>query len=114
MGIVGAVLVATWSWGMVRDTSHVLLDRQAPARLRDAMRAAIEGQDASRVADLHVWSIGPGIFVAVITVVADEPREPDHYKAILPKDLGVVHTTVEVHRSATPILPNNSPEFPDR
>ena len=100
MGIVGAVLVATWSWGMVRDTSHVLLDRQAPARIRVAMRAAIEGRGASRVADLHVWSIGPNIYVAVITVVADEPKEPDHYKAMLPKDLGVVHTTVEVYRSS--------------
>ena len=100
MGIVGAVLVATWSWGMVRDTSHVLLDRQAPARIRDAMRAAIESRGASRVADLHVWSIGPNIYVAVITVVADEPKEPDHYKAMIPKDLGVVHTTVEVYRSS--------------
>jgi Co/Zn/Cd efflux system component len=40
------------------------------------MRVAIEGRDASRVADLHVWSIGPNIYVAVITVVADEPKEP--------------------------------------
>ena len=99
MGIVGAVLVARWSWGLLRDTSHVLLDRQAPARIRTAIRAAIEDQAASRVADLHVWSIGPNIYVAVITVVADEPKEPDHYKAMLPKDLGVVHTTVEVYRS---------------
>ena len=87
MGIVGAVLVARWSWGLLRDTSHVLLDRRAPARIRDAIRAAIEDHDASRVADLHVWSIGPNIYVAVITVVADEPQEPDHYKAMLPDDL---------------------------
>ena len=100
MGIVGAVLVARWSWGLLRDTSHVLLDRRAPARIRDAIRAAIEDHDASRVADLHVWSIGPNIYVAVITIVADEPQEPDHYKAMLPDDLGVVHTTVEVFRSS--------------
>ena len=100
MGIVGAVLVARWSWGLLRDTSHVLLDRRAPARIRYAIRAAIEDHDASRVADLHVWSIGPNIYVAVITVVADEPQEPDHYKAMLPDDLGVVHTTVEVFRSS--------------
>ena len=99
MGIVGAVLVARWSWGLLRDTSHVLLDRQAPDRIRDTIRGAIEGRESNRVADLHVWSIGPNIFAAEITLVADEPKEPDHYKAMLPEDLGVVHATVEVYRS---------------
>ena len=69
MGIVGATLVARWSWGLLRDTSHVLLDRQAPGRIRDAIRSAIEDHDSNQVADLHVWSIGPNIYVAVITLV---------------------------------------------
>ena len=100
LGIVGAALVARWSWGLLRDTSHVLLDRQAPATIRDAVRHALETHDDARVSDLHVWSIGPGILAAEITVVADQPLEPDAYKARLPADLGLVHVTVETHSCA--------------
>ena len=96
MGIVGAVLVARWSWGLLRDTSHVLLDRQAPTRICDSIKTAIEAGNDDRVADLHVWSIGPNIYVAAMTLVADDPQEPDHYKSLLPEGLGLVHATVEV------------------
>ena len=62
-------------------------------------RAAIEDIDDNRITDLHVWSIGPGIYSATITVVSDTPRPPDHYKQLIPKELGIVHTIVEVHQS---------------
>jgi Co/Zn/Cd efflux system component len=60
-------------------------------------RAAIESIDNTRISDLHIWSIGPGIYSATITVVSDAPRTPEHYKSLIPGDLGIVHTTVEVH-----------------
>jgi cation diffusion facilitator family transporter len=98
MGIVGAVLVARWSLGLLRTTGHVLLDRQAPDKVREAIREAIEREADNRVADLHVWSIGPNIYSVVVSVVTDEARDPEHYKALLPKDLGLVHQTIEVQR----------------
>ena len=58
MGIVGAILVARWSVGLIRDTSGILLDHQAPAAVQEKARTAIEGIDDNRVADLHIWSIG--------------------------------------------------------
>jgi cation diffusion facilitator family transporter len=97
MGIVGAILVARWSLGLIRDTSGILLDHQAPGVMLEQTRAAIEDVDDNRIADLHIWSIGPGIYSATIAVVSDTPRPPEYYKGLIPKDLGIVHTIVEVH-----------------
>ena len=101
-GIVGAVLVTRWSWGLLRQTSRVLLDYQAPAQLREAIRGAIESHADERVADLHVWSIGPAIYAAVVGLVTDAPKSAGFYKGLLPRDLGVVHVSVEVHHCSSP------------
>jgi cation diffusion facilitator family transporter len=97
MGLVGAVLVARWSVGLLRSTSAVLLDRQAPDDLRETIRRHIEGDGTSRIADLHVWEIGPGVHASEITVVATDQSTPDTYKARIPADLHIEHLTVEVH-----------------
>ncbi len=97
MGIVGAILVARWSYGLLGSTSAVLLDRQAPEELRETLRQAIEQDGDSRVTDLHVWSIGPEIYSALISIIAHKPATPDKYKARLPTSASLVHVTVEVH-----------------
>jgi cation diffusion facilitator family transporter len=99
MGLVGAVLVARWSFGLLKATSAVLLDRSAAPEVCAEIRKRIEAVDGNRVADLHVWCIGLKLYSLVLTVVAPLPRSPDHYKALLPGDLGIVHATVEVHAS---------------
>ena len=63
-----------------------------------ALRAAIEQSTTDRVTDLHLWSIGHGIFSAQMTVVSNDPKPPSHYKALVPASLKVVHMSVEVHR----------------
>ena len=98
MGIIGAVLVARWSYGLIRDTSRILLDSQAEERHVVALRESIEEQSTDRVTDLHIWSIGHGIFAAEIAVVSDDPKSPDHYRSLFPSKLKIVHATVEVHR----------------
>lgn len=97
MGIVGAVLVARWSVGLLRSTSAILLDRSAPAEVSDAVRGSIEAVDDNRVADLHVWSVGPNIYSAIVSVVTHEPRPPEHYKRLIPAEAGIVHASVEVN-----------------
>lgn len=97
MGVVGAILVARWSYGLLGATSAVLLDRQAPKALREKIRQAAEQDGDTRVTDLHVWSIGPEIYSALISVVAHHPATPAEYKARIPRSLGLVHVAVEVH-----------------
>jgi cation diffusion facilitator family transporter len=98
MGVVGAVLVGRWSIGLMRDTSQVLLDQQAPGMIRREITEAIESQDDNRISDLHLWAIGPNIFAAIISIVTDSPRQPDEYKQLIPAHLGLVHATIEVHQ----------------
>ena len=98
MGIVGAILVGRWSYGLLRDTAQVLLDHQAPEKVRRRISGAIETGDTASVTDLHVWSIGPGRRAAAITVVSDTPQQPDYYRDLLPRDLGLVHVTIEIHQ----------------
>lgn len=98
MGIVGALLVARWSYGLIRDSARVLLDHQADRTVVARVRTAIEADSSDRIADLHVWSIGHGIYAAEISVITHEPRPPAHYRGLLPHDLGIVHATVEVNQ----------------
>ena len=98
MGLVGAALVARWSFGLIRESARVLLDRQAGDEILAILREALERDSGDRVTDLHCWSIGPGIYAADFAIVSDDPKSPDDYRARIPHELGVVHATVEVHR----------------
>jgi len=97
MGVVGAILVARWSYGLLGATASVLLDRQGPEALQKAVKNAIEQDGDSRVTDLHVWSIGPEIYSAQVALVAHNPATPDDYKRRIPASTGLVHVAVEVH-----------------
>ena len=100
MGLVGATLVVRWSWGLLRSSARVLLDLQAPDEVLEPIRKSIESEGDNRVSDLHVWSVGPGIYAAEIAIVSSRPRDPDDYYKLLPGELGLVHVTVETHRCA--------------
>jgi cation diffusion facilitator family transporter len=100
MGLVGAALVARWSFGLLKATSAVLLDRSAPPGVCAAVKDAIERVDGNRVVDLHVWCIGLNLYSAALTVVTPSPLPPEHYKALLPAELNIVHATVEIHSTS--------------
>ncbi len=97
MGIVGAVLVARWSVGLLRSTSAVLLDEQAPDHSQREIIEIIEGAGEHRVVDLHLWTVGPGISSAVVSIVSRSPQKPDYYKGLLIERLRLHHLSVEVH-----------------
>lgn len=107
MGIVGMLLVSHWSWGLLLAAARVLLDRDSPASIRGAILQSLEQGGGSRVADLHVWSIGPGIYAAIVSVVTHQPRPPGYYKELIPRGLGVAHLSVEVHQC--PCRPTGGP-----
>ena len=98
MGVVGAVLVARWSVGLLRITSGVLLDRQGPENIRNEIAKCVEKDGDSRVADLHLWSIGPDVYAVAMTVVAHQPGTPDQYRALISSKMNFAHISIEVHR----------------
>jgi cation diffusion facilitator family transporter len=97
IGIVGAAVIAHWSWGLIRGSGAVLLDAAPNAALEQAIRARLE-QGHDRIADLHVWRLGPGHHGAIVSLVADDPAPVEHYKARLADVATLSHLTVEVHR----------------
>ena len=100
MGVVGALVITRWSWGLMQDSGSVLLDAAAEGQeVQQEIREAME-PTGSRVADLHVWQVGPGHFAAIISLMAREPKEPAHYKALLAHIHELSHVTVEVQRPA--------------
>jgi cation diffusion facilitator family transporter len=101
MGVLGAGLVIRWSVGLLRQSGRVLLDRQAPRHVRQAVVDAIEQQGRNRIYDLHVWTIGPGYYAVEICLETAHPMNPDDYRRLLPDDLGLAHVTVEVSRLET-------------
>jgi cation diffusion facilitator family transporter len=97
MGVVGAILVIRWSIGLIQGTIKVLLDHQIPFEVQNRIIGILESYRDTKVTDLHIWSIGPGIYSSEIGVVTKYPDSPEQYKALIPEDTGVVHATVEVH-----------------
>jgi cation diffusion facilitator family transporter len=100
MGLVGAVVIANWSWGLMRRTGAVLLDHSDDPGLRDEVRAAIEDDGDARLADLHLWQVGPGHWGAIVSIVTHTPRDPAHYKGLLAKVHELSHITIEVYGCA--------------
>ncbi|HDR8906645.1 TPA: CDF family Co(II)/Ni(II) efflux transporter DmeF [Burkholderia multivorans] len=95
-GIVGALVIANWSYGLMRDTGGVLLDMNADRRLTERVRQALE-HDGDTVADLHVWRVGPGHMSAIVSVTTDDPtRDARFYHGLLRHIGGLSHVTVEV------------------
>jgi cation diffusion facilitator family transporter len=95
-GIVGASVIASWSYGLIRDTGAVLLDMIPDQSLADNMRQTIESE-GDQLADLHLWRLGPGHLGAIISVVTmQQGREADYYRTRLARFVSLSHLTVEV------------------
>jgi cation diffusion facilitator family transporter len=96
VGIVGAGVIISWGLGLIRSSGAVLLDVVPSGGLADRVRARLEvGED--RVADLHLWQLGPGHAGVIASVVTEHPQPPQAYKARLAGIAGLSHVTIEVH-----------------
>ncbi len=96
-GLIGALVIANWSVGLLRDTGAILLDRNPDPRMAEKVRSAIES-DGDHVTDLHLWRLGPGHLGAIVSVATSGMREPAHYRQRLARFADLSHVTVEVQR----------------
>lgn len=97
-GIVGALVIASWSYVLLRDTGAVLVDRTADKAMASKIKEAVEAH-GDRIADLHLWRLGPGHLGAIISVVTASEREPSQYRSLLRRFRSLSHVTVEVRRA---------------
>lgn len=98
-GIIGAVVIASWALGLIRDTSAVLLDMNPDRRMADNVRQAIESE-GDELADLHLWRLGPGHLGAIVSVITPTRRGEDYYRARLTRFRSLSHLTIEVRKAA--------------
>ena len=94
-GIVGALVIASWSWGLIRDTGAILLDMVPDRRIAEDVRRAVE-TEGDRVTDLHLWRLGPGHLGAIVSVRTEAARGPAFYRRRLAHISALSHLTVEV------------------
>ena len=96
-GICGAVVIAAWSYGLIRDTGAILLDMNPDLNMGERMRAVLE-VDGDRLTDLHLWRLGPGHLGAIVGVAPTTLRGSDYYHRLLGRFSALSHVTVEVQR----------------
>jgi cation diffusion facilitator family transporter len=96
VGLIGAAVIASWAFGLVRTAGRVLLDTVPDQALAQRIRGLME-IDGDRLTDLHVWQLGPGHAAVIASVVSDRPQAPSVYKQRLDGVLGLSHVTVEVN-----------------
>jgi cation diffusion facilitator family transporter len=94
-GLCGAIVIATWSYGLVRDTGAILLDMTPDRAMERRVRDTIEA-DGDRLTDLHLWRLGPGHLGAILSVSTNKPREPNYYRRLLDRFHALSHVTVEI------------------
>jgi cation diffusion facilitator family transporter len=100
MGIVGGLVIARWSWGLIRSTASILVDAAPEAeKLPQEIRKTVE-TDEDRITDLHVWQVGPGHCAAIVAITSSLPKVPDFYKSKLKAIHELSHVTVEVTPAA--------------
>jgi len=96
VGVVGSGVVFSWAYGLLRDTSGILLDRTPlTSDLPNEIRRAIEADGDSTVSDLHVWQVGAGKFAAIVSIVAHQPKTSEDYRDLLREHSELVHVTIE-------------------
>lgn len=98
VGIIGAVVIASWSYRLIRDTGAILLDTNPDRNLASEIRQAVEAS-GDDVVDLHLWRLGPGHLGAILSIATKSERDERHYRDRLPSFEALSHLTVEVVRA---------------
>lgn len=97
MGVVGSLLISRWALGLLKDTSHILLDGRADEHVIGEIRTLLEGDADNRISDLHVWKVSEQAYAAIISLVTHYPRPVEHYRQLLEPVHELKHTTIEVN-----------------
>ncbi len=97
VGIVGAFVIASWAYGLIRASGLVLLDAEDDPELAREIRTMIETGMNARVADLHLWRLGPGHRGLIVSLVCPDQMTVERIRAALrARYSDLSHVTVEI------------------
>lgn len=97
MGIVGAIIITRWSYGLLKQTSPILLDGSIDEDYQLAIKNTIENDSDNRISDIHIWKVSSNHYAAIISLVTHFPKPIEHYKELLSDFHKLSHTTIEVY-----------------
>ena len=98
MGIVGALVITKWSYGLLVETSAILLDRNTNTKTEKAIKEKIESDSDNRVSDIHLWKVGPVDIAGIISIVTHNPKDTAYYKGLLINFKEISHLTIEINK----------------
>ncbi|WP_394230678.1 CDF family Co(II)/Ni(II) efflux transporter DmeF [Shewanella colwelliana] len=97
MGVVGAVIITSWAWGLVKQTGPILLDASIEQGYVEQVVKCIEQAGTDHVADIHVWPVSADHYAAIISVVTHENKDARYFTEQLSRFERINHLTIEVH-----------------
>jgi len=97
MGIVGGILICRWGYSLLKNTSSILLDSEMGENARRKIYSAIESDNDSKIADLHIWLIGSNELAGIVSIVTSQNRPAEDYQERINNIFPFYHLTVEVH-----------------
>ena len=97
MGIVGAVIITRWAYGLVKQTGPTLLDASIDEKYQSRIVAALEADADNRICDIHIWKISANHYAAIISLMTHTPQSMEHYKSLLSDFHRLSHVTIEIN-----------------
>jgi len=97
MGIVGAIIITRWAYGLLKQTSPILLDGSIDADYLSGIKETIEKDSDNLISDIHIWKVGANHYAAIISIVTHYPKPTQYYKDLLKDFHKLSHTTIEVY-----------------
>ncbi len=99
MGIVGAIVISKWSYGLIKESSEVLLDKSEKNSTLEEISKTLSKKNTV-INDIHVWKIAAGHQSAILKVISTEPMSSNEYIHILKEFLPQLsHISIEIHRA---------------
>lgn len=98
MGIVGAVLVAVWSIGLLKQSGRVLLDAEMNDPVVEEIREVVAGlPQPARITDLHLWRVGKSRYACILSLASSGNLTPELVRQRLQVHEELAHITVEIN-----------------
>jgi Co/Zn/Cd efflux system component len=97
MGIVGAIIITRWSYGLIKQTSPILLDGSIDAKYQLAIQNALEDDTDTQITDIHIWRVSAHHYAAIITIASKYPQQASYYKNIIADFDRLSHVTIEIN-----------------
>ncbi len=88
------MVILVWAWGLVKESSLILIDANTETSMRAVILQAAEEHDL-QIEDLHVWRIGEQRYAAIIGLAVSSESSIIALRQALQQQSRLVHLTIE-------------------